>query len=804
MESPLADKRLTIATLAFAAALATLGLSGYGIWDPWELDIAEVARKWAAGEHAVTRGSPFGPWLSSLAFDALGVRERTGRLPIALSGLIAIALTYVLAARHAGKRAAPIAALALATTPFFLLNARLMLGAAPHVALQVWSAFALFELTQGDVRRGREVEGGRRFALRLAHAALACCASAAASGVLLGPLPVLIAASAASQLDSDRADVRLALTRATLLGVAGASAVGVWLAVRRDAPTYSHWLGGGAFGGATPSFEREVERIFHGFAPWSALFIPALGNLLRHLDAPPGEAPNSTTSSVGRPRALALFVIVWLAASYAAATLYSSRYGATPVYAAPALAIAVGVLVADASESGRTHWTIAIVGGLFALLLLRDFAMFPGTPVAAVPGRLPTVPEDGFDLRLGWALALVAFAASVVLTFGVGGGAARPNLTVVRGALREHWRMSVGHRLWFVLAGIAALGAVAFGIATLVAGGRFSSLGARIGRGLLVGIVALPVVIWGLAWGRYAVSRAARFRIAPLLLAGGAFGVFFAFVFVPQLSQHLSPREVFQTFDALRGPDETLGEHQTGDRAAAYYTDGEIETLSTIGAVVTHLAPEGGRTWAVFPRSVLSQADRQYRERTGEHLYLADTTNARVVLATSAPIEGRVNQNLLASTVVRELPRAPHHVLNAHFEERVELIGYDLELPAGDSVGPGQSFAITWYWRALPRIGGGYQIFLHIDGHGQRLNGDHVPVDGSYPVSNWRPGDIVVDRQELSVPANYPAGDYQMWIGFFAGSSRLALQDRPRCDSQRRVNCIDDANRISAGLLPVR
>ena len=106
----------------------------------------------------------------------------------------------------------------------------------------------------------------------------------------------------------------------------------------------------------------------------------------------------------------------------------------------------------------------------------------------------------------------------------------------------------------------------------------------------------------------------------------------------------------------------------------------------------------------------------------------------------------------------------------------------------------GQRFGITWYWRALAESASSQQVFVHIDGFGLRLNGDHVPVDGKYPTSLWLKGDVIVDSQTLTVPANYQNGDYTIYVGLFRGSKRLEVKS----------GTSDDANRVDAGLLSVR
>ena len=164
-----------------------------------------------------------------------------------------------------------------------------------------------------------------------------------------------------------------------------------------------------------------------------------------------------------------------------------------------------------------------------------------------------------------------------------------------------------------------------------------------------------------------------------------------------------------------------------------------------------------------------------------------------MLLVSNRPVEGRENQNFLVDAVLDEEPE-PDVRVGGKFDERIELIGYDIDLPQQGFVGAGQELTVTWYWRALNRVPGSYKIFLHIDGMGNRMNGDHEPVEGKYPVRLWDEGDIIVDRQTIRVPANYRPGPYTFWIGFYSGNNRLAVTEGSE----------DDADRLRAGVVRVR
>jgi hypothetical protein len=132
--------------------------------------------------------------------------------------------------------------------------------------------------------------------------------------------------------------------------------------------------------------------------------------------------------------------------------------------------------------------------------------------------------------------------------------------------------------------------------------------------------------------------------------------------------------------------------------------------------------------------------------------------------------------------------------VRANFEDRIELLGYDLRLPHEGYVGQGEKFDITWYFKVHKVVPGSYRMFVHVDESTMRIHGDHDPVDGQYPVRMWDVGDVIVDRQTIEVPSTYPAGDYTIFMGFYSGDTRLVIKDGPK----------DDANRVRVGVLRIR
>lgn len=820
---------VAIAAFVAVAAVTLARLAAYGIWDPWELSAADLARQLATGEAGALDQPALTPWLVAQGFTLFGIHEWAGRLPMALSGLVAVALAYVVAARFAGRRAGAWAALIAGTSPLFLLNARAMLGAAPGFAASgavfvcaMAAVFAPARLDAPEALRTRALAGW------LLGLVVASALAVLASGVLLGVAPPLMAAATACiarrelippVLDRKRSAAAALVTIAAILVLAG-TAYAIWA----DYARFGYWTGGVPRGGDPPTWEMAIERLFHSFAPWSALLPIAMA---RMLTSPPRPTAPDAPVRFPEESALRLGVVAWIAFGFLAQTLFSARYGTATFLPLVGAAVAVALLVRDVERS-QTGWpSIGLVAFLFVGLIIRDFRGYPSGPVEGLPIQGLEAPEETLT-KVIWAALLGLFAVALGLGVAVSPTEERsppwPKLEgfreLYRGApsarvfgytvvpllisgvppslLAEQWKRGVGHRIWSVVAGLTILLVTGFGVACWIAPEaimvalRTTSLGVKVGRVLAF----LPLVIHALVflsrlalWG---VSKLGDYRLAPAMALGLVVGGYCALVYQPRLSSHFSPREVYDTYNELAAEGEPLGEFRVGGRAAAYYAEGEILELGNESELVEFLTRDA-RVWAAFRADDLASIDRSYRREAGRHLFVADARSERMLLATNQPVEGRENQNYLADAVLDEAPRI-QHPLQIDFDGRVTLLGYDLELPHQGYVGPGEQFTITWYFRVEAPIGGNYQMFVHIDGPGQRIHGDHDPVDGRYPVRLWEPGDVVVDRQTLRVPANYTRGNLTIFMGFYAGESRLEVVSGPA----------DDENRARCGVLAIR
>lgn len=767
------------------AALLLAGLSRFGIWDPSEIEIADQARRLAGGEQVQI--AQWGTWLVSRGFSAFGMHEWSGRLPIALCGIAVALLSYALTRLFSDKRAALYALVIAGTSPLLVLNARTMLGEAGTVALQ--AAIVLCGCLALYGGAGLRASGRAGW---LISCAILCAFAVYGRGALLGALPALVALSGLALLDGRLARDHDDPVGRAIARVVCAGSVVVCVQVARhafaDSATVDPWLGGQASGGETPGFDAVFERVFHAFAPWSALLPLALAQLTK---APFGL----DDADARRERQLRVLVLLWMAASYVALSLFLSRYGrSASTMPVPAMAAAIALFMREVERTKSAHWPAALGAALLASLLVRDYALYPESPLQALPLSEFKLPEE-YDPSGAWIGLLFAFGG--VCALALAANPTEPHMLDLRAPyrwLRAQWQRGLGYRLWLIGLALPLLALLVFGVVAAIKVARLTTVDKKAWRFLLFFIpLALPLLVALVQLALRAADALANVRWLVPLLAAFTIGGFTAFGFMPGLSQHFSPREVYETYNELARNDEPLVEYRVGSRTAAYYAKGNAIEVETLPALLTELARDQ-RRWAVFPADEFASIDRMFRARTGRHLFVADARSAKTTLATNKPIEGRKDANTISDFVRREPPSKIQHPVAANFEDRVQLLGYDLELPDGDHVGPGDHFWITWYFKVTKTVPGSYRIFVHIDESTMRIHGDHDPVDNRYPVRMWDVGDFISDRQRVDVPASYPAGDYTIYMGFYSGDARLDVKSGP----------MDDGDRVRAGVLRIR
>ncbi len=121
----------------------------------------------------------------------------------------------------------------------------------------------------------------------------------------------------------------------------------------------------------------------------------------------------------------------------------------------------------------------------------------------------------------------------------------------------------------------------------------------------------------------------------------------------------------------------------------------------------------------------------------------------------------------------------PQHPLSVTLTEvgggSITLLGYDVGVGKA-----GGSLPLTLYWRCDTLLKADYNVFVHLlDAKGATIaQRDTPPRSGAYPTSHWQAGEVVVDEQDVSLPAGVNLSTYQIQVGMYLPSgARLNTAD---------------------------
>jgi len=95
-------------------------------------------------------------------------------------------------------------------------------------------------------------------------------------------------------------------------------------------------------------------------------------------------------------------------------------------------------------------------------------------------------------------------------------------------------------------------------------------------------------------------------------------------------------------------------------------------------------------------------------------------------------------------------------------------------------VSPGDALPVELTWQALTPPGEAYvEVLQLLDGAGRVVAGlESQPVNGRYPTQAWAAGEIVRDRQTLTIPKDLPAGTYRLIAGLYRAKDGMRLKTR--------------------------
>jgi len=118
-----------------------------------------------------------------------------------------------------------------------------------------------------------------------------------------------------------------------------------------------------------------------------------------------------------------------------------------------------------------------------------------------------------------------------------------------------------------------------------------------------------------------------------------------------------------------------------------------------------------------------------------------------------------------------ELP-AVSNLVQADYGSAIQLYGYELDEDMTSRLD------LTLYWLARETPDRSYHAFVHLvsaDDGTIVSQLDRIPADWLRPTNGWRPGEILTDIYQLSIPEDLAPGDYHLYVGMYDPDSRQRL-----------------------------
>lgn len=431
--------------LAIAIALPVLfffflpPLTNAGLWDPSELNVADLARRIALNLHGASNlalegadnslphlndlGRPQLAFTSmALGFKLFGLHEWSGRAPLALWGILGVLATYGFVSRLVDRRAGVFSAVALTTMPLYFVQSRMMLG-----DIVTMSAFAMAfgGLAVATFYRGDD--GDPQTNTRLGWLAIAVVgllsgyfSRGAFIGVALPALGVGLAYVVAFGSGQRRFDGLAFATGAVSLGL-GLSVAGLAINALADAKGATILqrasdldpLIGAMIRPPTkyPTFDFVIGHVAEALAPWSAFAPFAFGRLV--------TPPNVRTSDAfARESGTRLALLIGVGVALMGQGWMFARTDLV-AFAAPALiAAGCGIALRDYERGAHPSIAVGVGTGVLLGLLHHELHVLPEKAFNAFALLSTTFPESFKTHALAvWTIALVGFAGIAFLTF---------------------------------------------------------------------------------------------------------------------------------------------------------------------------------------------------------------------------------------------------------------------------------------------------------------------------------------------------------------------------------------------------
>ena len=127
----------------------------------------------------------------------------------------------------------------------------------------------------------------------------------------------------------------------------------------------------------------------------------------------------------------------------------------------------------------------------------------------------------------------------------------------------------------------------------------------------------------------------------------------------------------------------------------------------------------------------------------------------------------------------------PAHAVTANFGDEIRLLGYNL---SPETIHPGETFTLTFYWQAVKSLEADYNVFVHLYAPGDTntplAQSDGPPCQGTYTTSRMEADEIVIDERTLTLPSGFEAASATLGVGLYGWPS---LERLPLTQAETRL-----------------
>jgi 4-amino-4-deoxy-L-arabinose transferase-like glycosyltransferase len=667
--------------------------------------------------------------LVAAGVERAGYTELGARWPLALLGLIAVMAAYVLGARLGSPRAGLVGALVLLSFPLLTLQSRQLTSEIAGVSGSTLLFVGLTGLalprrwTRLFGARGSDLVPATLLVIDVLAVVAGVILSSRAAGALLGVAPPLVGfgVGALAWLATDRTAEQRAGRATLVVGALALLGAGVSLL----------WFMHGTF-----SWVEAGEGDRHLFG-WT---LEATREPLAALGAPWKDAGDVQTPFSVLFEQLGFGLFPWIAVAPIALGRFAfgrderderagaegASWGGAVLFAWAAAAWIAGAVVTR--KVGPVMYPAAAAVAVAIGMWIDDLlAQREREPDGGESGSLPLV-------------ALFVFCAAVVLAKDL---AMSPEEFTSLTSGGTVVKMPDGSKLHHGLVACGGLVGLAAGSALFFWRGPYRL---------------------ALGGGRDLFDLVGRWGLHVAVALGVVFALFVSQVWVPGLAARMSSRDVLAVYRELRQEGDRLGIVGNLGSGPAYYSGGDYQKLEGRKELIDFLKrPE--RVFALMRAAERCPMHKEASKKNFEY-HVLDDDNVQFLLLSNQLRAGERDLNELPELVLREPPADLGRKVSVMFEDEVELVG--VKMPSSPS--HDDKFEITFVYKVLKPIGKSWKVFVHIDGPGGHISGDHQPLGGLCGFTSFRAGDYLVDRFTVDPEGRTP-GKYRVHTGLFTGSA---------------------------------